>query len=259
MNIWPSWKEQWPFAVALLTLLIALVVYTGVRVDLALKQREQIGAPEPVEHTIFFEGVGTATGKPDIATVSLSVQTEGETVESAQEENTSTANALIEQLKALAIHTNDIQTSSYNVYENTEWNSETETYESKGWIVSQQLTVKIRDTENIGDVLSMAGASGVTGVSGPSWTLDDPSKLKDLAREEALADAQKKVGAIASTLNLQIGEVVGYNEWAEEPSGPYPYRGYTLDALEVGGASPDIETGTSDIVMHVSITYTLIE
>lgn len=257
MNFWPSWKEQGPFAVALLALLVTLVVYVGVKVDNTLKSSEQVGEPTPFEHTIYIEGEGRVTGTPDIATLSMSVDTEGETVAAAQEENTQTMNKIIELLKGMSIVEDDIQTSSYNVYENTEWDAETETYESKGWIVSQQITVKIRDTERIGEVLAMAGQNGITNIYGPTFTIDDPSNLKAEARTEAIEDAQKKVTELSRSLKIQLERVVGYSEWAEQPGGPYPYASY---AMEMGGGGmPTIEAGSSEVIMHVSITYKLVE
>ncbi len=258
MNIWPSWKEQGPFAVALLALLVALVVYVGVKVDNTLKNSEQVGEPTPFEHTIYIEGEGRVTGTPDIATLSMSVDTKGDTVAAAQEENTETMNKIIDLLKGMGMAKDDIQTSSYNVYENTEWNSETETYESNGWIVSQQVTVKIRDTERIGEVLAMAGQNGITNMYGPTFTIDDPSNLKAEARIEAIEDAQKKATELSRSLKVQLERVVGYSEWSEQPGGPYPYASYALSEMG-GGGTPTIEAGSSEVVMRVSITYKLVE
>lgn len=259
MNIWPSWKEHGPFAASLLALLIALVMYVGVKVDNTLKMSEQIGEPTPFEHTIYIEGEGRVTGTPDIATLSMSVETKGETVAEAQVENTQTMNKIIELLKGMDIAEDDIQTASYNVYENTEWNAETESYESKGWIVSQTVTVKVRDTERIGDVLAMAGQNGITNIFGPTFTIDDPTNLKAEARTKAVEDAQKKITELSRALGVQIERVVGFSEWYEMPGKGYPFANFALAEGMGGGEVPSIETGSLEVIMHVSITYKLVE
>jgi hypothetical protein len=256
MNIWPSWKEQKFFALVLSLLLLGIIAYLGAKIEGTIKSNKEIGKPVPFEHTINVEGEGRVNAKTDLATVTLTVDSKADTVPVAQEQNTTTMNNIIAQLNALGIAEDDIQTTSYNVYENWEWNPETETSEPKGWVVSQTVTVKIRDSAKVGDVLAMAGQNGVTNVSGPNFTVDDPSVYKDEAREEALADAKNRAELIANKLGVQLERVVGYSEWYEQPYPPQPYYGY---ALEAEGAAPDIQAGSQEVIMHVTITYTLVQ
>lgn len=252
---WPQWEENKPFALVLLLVGAFLVVFLMVKTDQAQKETEQIGKPTPFEHQITVEGEGRAIGKPDIATVTLGVDTKAEEVASAQATNSTTVNALIEKVKMLGISADDIQTSAYNVYENTQWNPDTETYESVGWVVSQTITVKVRDTSKISMLLDVAGKSGVTNISGPSFTVDDQSALKDEARVEAIADAKEKAAALAGELGVRFERVVGYSEWVD--SGPIPY--YAESIGYGGGGAPAIEPGTDELKLHVSITYKLVE
>lgn len=256
MNIWPSWKEQRPFAVLLSLLLVLLVVFVGVKVDHTLRASEQIGKPEPFEHTIFVEGEGRVNGKPDIASLVLSVESKADTVAEAQTKNTETMNTIIDEIKKLEIAEDDIQTTGYNVYENYVWNDKTQISENKGWVVSNQVTVKVRDTEKVSAVLAMSGQNGITNISGPNFTIDDPSNLKAEARAEALEDAEKKAKEIAASLGVKLESVVGFSEWYEQPPYPQPY--YAMAEMGGGGA-PTIEAGTSEVVMHVTITYKLAE
>lgn len=256
MNIWPSWKEQRPFAVLLSILLVLLVVFVGVKVDNTLRASKQIGKPEPFEHTIFVEGEGRVKGKPDIASLVLSVETKADTVAQAQEKNTQIMNTILAELEKLGMAEDDIQTTGYNVYENYVWNDKIQISETKGWVVSNQVTVKVRDTEKVSAVLAMSGQNGITNISGPNFTIDDTSNLKAKARAEALEDAEKKAMEIAASLGVKLESVVGFSEWFEQPSDPQPY--YAMAEIGHGG-SPTIAPGTSEVVMHVTITYKLAE
>lgn len=256
-SFWPRWNENKPFALALLLGLSFFIVFLMVKTGQAIRETHEIGKPEPFEHQITIDGQGKVTATPDIATVSMGVETKGETVAIAQQQNSDTMNALVNRLIATGLSEEDIQTSNYNVYENSEYNPVTELYEESGWIVSQQVTVKVRDTSRISVVLDTAGKNGATNISGPNFTIDDPSVLKDAARGKAIADASEKAQALAKKLGVRLKKVVGYSEWSDNGY-PTPYYDYMRsDMMGVGGATPDIFAGTNEVTLNVSITYQL--
>lgn len=242
------------YAATILVLLVSAILYLGAKTFNTVKQTDEIGEPQPYEHTITIDGEGRVTGKPDIATVTMGTESHGVDVATAQEANSETMNNIISELKAMDISEDDIQTSSYNVYEDVVWNADTETYDSNGWIVSNYVTVKVRDTAKLPNVLAMAGQNGITNISGPTFTIDDTTNLKNEARNKAIAEAQKKARAVASSLGLEVESVVGYNEWS--PSTGYDF--YSSSAMFDSSYSlPTIETGSSEVVLNVSITYKL--
>jgi uncharacterized protein YggE len=164
-------------------------------------------------------------------------------------------NSLIESIKALGVAAADLQTSNYSVYEDKSWNPETGAYTSNGWVVSQQITVKVRDTAKISTVLDVAGRGGATNIYGPNFTIDDPSNLKDEARMAALADAQARAEVIAKNLGVKLDKVVGYSEWSD--SGMYyAERSFIGDGA---GGTPTIEPGSTDVTVNVTVTYKLAE
>lgn len=258
MNFWPTWRENKGFALLLGIVLVYSIVLLGAKINQTLKITNRLDEPTPVEHTIYVDGVGTATGTPDIAEISMGIESRGTDVATAQTSNTTSMNTLIEKIKALGIEEADIQTSNYSVYEDETWNPETGVYTSNGWIVSQQVTIKIRDTAKISSALETAGLGGATNIYGPSFTIDDPSNLKDEARSEALADAHSRALQIAASLGVELDGVVGYSEWTDEGS-LYAERAYLSDMVGAGGSGPTISPGSSDITVHVSVTYKLSE
>ncbi|KKT71607.1 MAG: hypothetical protein UX09_C0026G0005 [Candidatus Uhrbacteria bacterium GW2011_GWE2_45_35] len=240
----------------ILILLISSVLYLGIKSDNLLRQSEEIGQPVPYEHTIFVDGVGTVTGKPDIATLTMGTESKGVDVASAQFTNTATMNTIIAEIKKLEISEDDIQTSGYNVYEDTNWNSETQDYESAGWIVANYITVKVRDTSKISSILAMVGSNDITNISGPTFTIDDTTNLKAEARIKAIEQAQKKAQEIADSLGTKIESAVGYSEWSPV-SVSDEYQMYS--SLSYDGGGPTIESGTNEVTISVSITYKLVE
>jgi hypothetical protein len=259
--MWPTWHENRPFVVILLVLFLSMIVFFGVKIDNTLRTSKEIGRPQPFEHQITVEGEGRATGKPDIATISLSVDSKGEQVAAAQEKNTETMNTIIKEVKALGIDEKDVQTTNYNVYEDKYWDPETGEDKSNGWVVSQQITIKIRDTSKIADVLTVGGKNNATNIVGPNFTIDDTSNLKAEARKEAIAEATKKAKELAKTLGVRLEKIIGYTEWTTDSN---PYSSLGMGGLggmfdSTKNVMPDIQAGSNEVKLNVSLIYTIAE
>ncbi len=252
--MFPTWKENRPFALGLLILIAYGVVFLGAKTHQAIQQTMRLDKPVPYEHTINVEGVGKVLGRPDIATISFGVETRGKDVASAQDRNSKSMNTLIDKMKALEIVADDVQTSSYNAYQETSYNPQTGKSEPGEWIVSQQVNVKVRNTDKISNVIQVAGQNGATNISGPNFTIDDPSSLKDEARAEALADSMKRAGMIAEQLGLRLERVVGYTEYATDAA---TYYAYDKMSSGMGGGGPVIQPGTNEVMLTVNVTYKL--
>ncbi|MBI4598944.1 SIMPL domain-containing protein [Candidatus Uhrbacteria bacterium] len=268
----PTVQENKPFALVLIVLFVSLIVFIMAKTYHTVKSAAYIDEPTPYEHQITIEGTGKAYGKPDVATVSMTVETKAESVAEAQKQNTETTNKLIQQVKEAGIAEDDVQSTGYNAYEEEEefdWMAafgedgedraeETDEEEPATWIVDHTLTVKVRDTAKISDVLAIAGQNGATGISGPSFMIDDLSPVKAEARKKALEDAARKAKEIAKSLGIELEQVISYSEWANEPS-PSPFSfNFSLgmsDREET--ASPDIATGSNEVMLNVSVTYKL--
>lgn len=257
MNFWPTWRDNKWFALLLGIALVYFIVFLGAKINQSIVTAESLVKPVPFEHSILIDGKGTVTGTPDIATVSLGILSKGVDVATAQTGNSASMNTMIEKIKAIGIAEADIATSNYNVYEDQTWNPDTGAYTSNGWIVSQEITVKIRDTKNISTVLDTAGKNGATNITGPNFTLDDPSNLKSEARAEALADAKTKAAAVAKSLGVKIDGVVGYSEWSDE--GVLFANERSMIADSVGGIAPTIQPGSTDVTVNVTVTFKLID
>lgn len=250
MSFWPNWREHSFFFVTLNLLLVSLILMALAQAGQSFYEAKQVGKPQPLEHTIYVEGEGKVTIVPDLATVTLGVETSAESVEAAQAENSRVMNGLSAEIKALGIDAKDLQTQYYSVYEDEYWNPETGEYISTGWIVSQQLAVKVRDTAKVSDVLSVAGKNGVTNIYGPDFSVDDPESQLEEARKEAIADARMKAQTIAASLGVTLGDVVGYSEYS---GGDVYYRDMYMETS--AAEAPSIESGSEELSLTISATY----
>lgn len=253
-------------AAAALAMLALFLLIQSVK---ALKEFRYVGSGVAASNTISVSGMGEVFAVPDIATFSVSVQEEAKEVETAQETATNKTNAIIEYLTQEGIEERDIQTQEYSVYPQYDYLQDS-TREGiytpgrqvlRGYQVSQTISVKVRDTEKAGELLSGVGSRGATNVSGLSFTIDDEDALKAEARQKAIDDAKAKADELAAQLGVNVVRVVGFYE---DSGGYLPYAygkgGVAMDMAvrsEAGQAAPapDLPVGENKIVSNVQITY----
>lgn len=236
-------------------LLLCLVVYVGSLARNSFKNYRYIGHAEQFQNIISISGEGKVTGKPDIATVDIGLITENANVAQAQKENTEKMNRLLKAVKGLGIEEKDLQTSLYQINPKYEYPPNGK-YTLVGYTVNQSVTMKIRDTAKISEVLAKVGETGVNSVGNLFFTIDDPEKLKVEAREKALTNARAKVEALSKSLGVKIVRVTSFSE---NNYMPVDYRYSKMPMAEgLGGAVssvPDIQAGTLEIVSNVTVSY----
>lgn len=238
-------------------LLVYAVFYLGTAIRNNMKEYDFIGKADRMERTVTVNGFGKVTGNNDIAMTSIGYSNTNKDIAQAQTENKRVMDQVYMDLKKLGVEEKDLQ-SNYTIY--PEYNyTEERGQELKGYRVTSNLTVKIRDLTKISDILALAGKYGANEVSGLSFTIDDPENLKAEAREKALKDARAKAVDLANTLGVRLGGVIGYYE--NESGGEYyPVPMYDKVAVGMGGAGPVANpSGSKDVNMNVSIIYEILQ
>lgn len=212
-------------------------------------------------HTIAVTGTGKSTAVPNVAHISFTVQESAATVAAAQDAATKRTNDALAALKKEGIDDKDVTTTGYNV--NPQYATKAcppgafcqQSNTITGYQVSQSVTVKVRDTAKAGTVLQDLGTLGVQNISGPDFSVDDDSTVRDAARAEAIKDARARADVLAKELGVHLGKVVSFTE----TSGPNPiYQTYgksaTMDSASVA-AAPSLPTGTDETSVSVVVEY----
>jgi len=255
---------HWPrtAAAAALGMLALFLVVATIK---EFKEMRYVGSGIDATNTITVSGEGEVFAVPDIATFSVTVLERANTVEPAQERASEKNNAIVAYLKEQGIAEKDIKTTDYNVYPRYEYGTAScrEGYcppgEQRlvGYEVSQTLTVKVRDTEKAGGLLSGVGSLGASSVSGLSFTVDDEDKLQNEARGLAIEDARTQAAELAKQLNVRLVRIVGFSENGYYPPMPYAARGAAMDMAVAQEAklAPDLPVGENKIVSNVTVTY----
>ena len=251
---------RWLAAGVLGMAIIALGVYACATWDMAENHDHGLA-------TISVEGEGEVLAKPDIGTFSFSVRADGEDAASAQEASAESINAILAFLEDSGVAEKDIKTQNYNL--NPKYRFEERVCVAgsfcppgerviDGYEVSQSITVKVRDLDASGTLISGVGERGATNISSLQFTIDDQSTLEAEARAAAIADAKAKAKVLAKDLDVRLGDITGFfeNGGGYYPEPMFQARSMSLDmAMEEAEFSPELPTGENLIKRTVNITY----
>jgi len=224
----------------------------------AYKAHDYIGVSPKLTHSIVIVGEGKVIGVPDIANIQLGYSVEKSTVAAAQKDNTDKMNSMIEKLKKdFQIDAKDIQTANYYISPQYDWSSGRQIL--RGYVVSQNLNVKLRQMEKVSSIIEAAGMIGLNQVGNLAFEIDNPEELRQAAREEALAQAKAKAEALSKVVGVKLGKIISFSE-SSNSSQPMPY--YALDKAAVGmgggGAAPTVEAGSNEIIITATVEYEIL-
>jgi len=207
--------------------------------------------------TFDVEGVGEAVVVPDEARISLGVEERASSVDAAQERVDNKMKALQDGLKELGIDKKNVQTVSYNVYPEYDFQRGGRD-KVVGYRVSSRVEVVIKDFSVINQVISKAGELGLNQVGGLSFGLSEEAEDKGLseAREKAVTEAKSKAKELAKLAGVKLGKVVNVEEQMQGNFQPRPM--YAVAEMAVGGEKevmPQIEPGSEKVSVIVTLSY----
>ncbi|MEK7658491.1 MAG: SIMPL domain-containing protein [Patescibacteria group bacterium] len=234
--------------------ILAIFLVAGVLVFLGAKLIYSFATlPQNYPLEITSVGQGKVFAKPDIALVSIGVQTQGMKSNDVVTENNTKMNAITKAVKDLGVEEKDIQTTSYNlspVYDYTERGRV-----FKGYSLNQAVNVKIRNFDKIGDILDKATALGANTVGDLQFTIDDQEKFMAEAREKAIAEAKTKAGNLATAAGLKIVKMVNISEGSNYTPQPVYGKGGGGVMAEFASVAPQIQPGQMEINATIYLTY----
>lgn len=202
--------------------------------------------------TFDVTGEGKASAKPDIALVTAGIQIQAQTVKSAQDQINNVINKVSSALKQVGIDSKDIQTSNYNISPTYDFSSGTQRI--TGYSANTNLQIKVRNLDNVNAVIDAATANGANQISGLSFDIDDKTKVEDQARQLAVDEAKKKAQEAAKIAGFKLGRIINYSENLQGLPRPI-LMSAGLGAKQVGGTPTQVETGSSEVTVDVTLSY----
>ncbi|MBI2172313.1 MAG: SIMPL domain-containing protein [Chloroflexi bacterium] len=207
---------------------------------------------------IWVGGSGRVVITPDLATLSLGVESRSKTVEQARAEAAQAMSAVMDVLKKNGIADKDIRTEYFNIQPEYVWNDFSKRQEITGYRVSNSLSVKSRNLDGVGaliDAVSLAGGDLVR-INGISFSAEHPETYAGQAREAAVKDAMAKAQQFATLTGVKLGKLV----YISETGGNVPvYQDYAkgmIAAAEAGALPPTpISPGETEVTITVQAVF----
>lgn len=205
----------------------------------------------PVPRTLSVTGDGLAAAAPDLATLSIGVESEGKTAAEAVRLMSQRMTATMQRLKSSGVAERDMQTSGLSV--NARYNYENQkTPQIIGYVATNMVTVKLRDLAKAGAVIDAAVQDGANQLNGLSFGFADPKPLENKARAAAVADAREKAATLAKAAGVSLGPILLIQDGFS--AGP-PMPMVQGRAMAAEAKSVPVAAGESTIAATVTLVY----
>ena len=225
---------------------------------------------------IHVNGKGSASAAPDIAVISLGVESLEDTAAVARANAATAIQGVMTVLSEAGVAEADIQTRYFNISpryqqvqverceESAEGDDDSEAtgemvcykvWEGRlmGYSVSNQLSVKIRSLDNAGTIIDQVTetAGDLMRVNGISFNIEDPQPLQDEARANAVADMKRKAEMLAELSGVKLGRLVYLNEGTSYAPPQPLYTRAESAAFGAAGAATLIAEGELEYSINI--------
>jgi uncharacterized protein len=199
---------------------------------------------------------------PNIAILSLGVETERPTAADAANENAKASAAVVADVKAQGIDPRDIATQGVTlepVYDETrDANGRVTKRTLRGYRARNDLTVKVRQIEKTGALAQQWIAKGANAFGGVEFDYDQKDAKYDALRGDAVRDALRKATSYTNGLGIRLGRILAI----ATPGGGYARpTGAAMSARaapkEAESVAIPIEPGVQTLSVEVAVSWEL--
>ena len=213
---------------------------------------------------IWVSGEGKASVEPDIAILSLSVEARGDAVADANAVAVEAMDAVMASLRQNGVAERDIQTRNFNIW--PEYSSELvtnaagqsfERREVSGYRVSNELTVKARELDKVGEIINGAIIAGGDSIRFQDlrFTVEDTTALMPDLREKAITDAREKANHTATVAGVNLGKMFYISEIGADA--PFAESFADTRVYAMAASAPAISQGEIEISLTVRAAFAI--
>ena len=220
-------------------------------------QADETGGPAAA--LISVAGQGSVAAAPDMASITVGVASQAEDARSAVAANNAAMAALNKTLDGFDIEARDRQSRGFNVQPRYDNRRNTNGMpEIAGYSVSNQVTIRVRDLDRLGDLLGAVVDSGGNTINSLSFGNSNADALLDEARKLAVENARHKAELYADAAGGKLGRTVSIAEAGASVPRPELYQG-SVRMMAASDMSVPISSGENEIRATVNAVYEFVE
>jgi len=212
---------------------------------------------EPAEWmpSITVTGRGEVQSQPNLALVSVGVVTQAKTAGEALTQNNAAMKRLIDTLKARGVEARDVQTSSFSVFPQYQQDEQgRQLPRIIGYQVDNQVQVRVRQIDRLGQVLDELVQGGANQVHGIGFSIAETAPLLDRARTEAMENARQKAELLARAAGVRLGRPLMIQEGSAALPPPMP-----MQRMMAAESAVPIASGELSLEAQVTVSYAIEE
>ena len=210
--------------------------------------------------TITVNGTGEANGRPDQTRITLGTEVQAATAGDAQSQNAAKINAVTDAVKRAGIPTENIQTTSVNLF--PIYSQEPRPVPGRtpaapvveGYRASATIRIEVPGVDQTGAIVDAAVRAGADQVQGIEFSLQDDSALRAEALRLAVADARRRADALAAAIGTQVSSVEAIVESGATVPPPRPLAAPAAAEARTADATT-VEPGQLTVRAGVSVTF----
>ncbi len=206
--------------------------------------------------TISVSGQAEVSAAPDLAIVSLAVETTAPKAADAAGENAKRAAAVATAVKALLGKDDKVTTTRYSLEPRYQAGKPGEPTEPRitGYVAHNEVQIETHKVDGVGGLIDAANAAGANRISGLQFTLSDRNQQLRSALATAGAEARAQAESVASALGVKLKNVISATTSMNPSPMPRHFDTRSMAALEAR-APTTIEPGSVSVSATLQVTY----
>ncbi|MBI4521784.1 MAG: SIMPL domain-containing protein [Gemmatimonadetes bacterium] len=208
------------------------------------------------ERAIEVTATGEVEAPPDIARITLAIESRAETAEAAARENSERTGRVLTALRQAVAANDRVQTRGYTLYPEYRYGPDVERVEQRviGYRALNQITVTMHALDSVGTLIDRGLAAGANRVDALAFDLEEPAEHREEALRQAVEKARREAQAIAGALGVELGPVL---EARTESAAVTPLfaEAYARAGVQAAALPTPVEPGALTVRATVTIRF----
>jgi hypothetical protein len=230
---------------------IAVIAFIAL-VAVAAPARAQETPPPATTGQIVTTGEAIVRRAPDVAYLTLAVESRAKSPRDAQRQNADAMTAVQKRLIDAGIPKDAVRTVGYDIQQ--EFDFESGKRVPRGFVARNTIQVTVDQIDRTGEIIDASVQGGATSVSGVSFDLKNRAAAERDALRLAVADARARADAVAAGAGLRVDRVVKIEENPQERA--VPPRPMAVMSRTVTVETP-VAPGLLEIRASVTLTISM--